>query len=216
MQSERSKPNNTISKDGPAEQSAGSLSFIIIFLRHWKSATDLWYYFHSGPPVSGKKRGKKRMKYSGTLLVVRDIKPARRLYEGLLGCVAAMDLGVYVAYTNGIALQEENTWLSFVERDPDEIHYGANDAELYFEEHEIESFFVRLAVFDVELVHDPKEHSWGQRVVRFYDFDRHIIEVGEHMGDVARRFLSAGMTREETARRMEVPLSMLTVLLEET
>ena len=154
------------------------------------------------------------MKYAGTLLVVNDVQRARRLYEDLLGCVVAMDLGVYIAYTNGIALQAEDTWLSFIELDADVLYYGANDAELYFEEHEIESFFVRLNVFDVELVHEPKEHGWGQRVVRFYDFDGHIVEVGEHMGDVARRFLSAGMTREETAARMEVPPEMLSAFLE--
>lgn len=111
----------------------------------------------------------------------------------LCGCDGS---GVYVAYTNGIALQQEETWLSFIGRDADEITYGANDAELYFEEHEIESFFVRMRVFDIELIHNLFEHSWGQRVVRFYDMDGHIIEVGEHMGDVARRFLAAGMTRE--------------------
>ncbi|HML67309.1 MAG TPA: glyoxalase [Clostridia bacterium] len=149
------------------------------------------------------------MKYSGTLLAVRDISRARKLYEGLLGCVVSMDLGVYIAYTNGISLQQEETWLSFINRDADEITYGANDAELFFEEHEIESFFVRMRVFDVELIHGLIEHNWGQRAVRFYDIDGHIIEVGEHMGDVARRFLSAGMTREQAAQRMEVPVEMI-------
>jgi len=149
------------------------------------------------------------MKFSGTLLVVKDISRARKLYEGLLGCVVAMDQGVYVAYTNGVALQEEKTWLSFIDRQADDITYGANDGELYFEEHEIESFFIRLRVFDVELIHDLHEHSWGQRVVRFYDLDGHVIEVGEHMGDVARRFLNAGMTREEAAKRMQVPSDMI-------
>jgi len=149
------------------------------------------------------------MKFSGTLLVVKDMSRARKLYEGLLGCVVAMDQGVYVAYTNGVALQEEKTWLSFIHRDEEDIVYGANDSELYFEEHEIESFFIRLRVFDVELIHDLHEHSWGQRVVRFYDLDGHIIEVGEHMGDVARRFLNAGMTREEAANRMQVPFDMI-------
>jgi len=149
------------------------------------------------------------MKFSGTLLVVRDINRSRKLYEGLLGCVVAMDQGVYLAYTNGIALQEEKTWLSFVDKQADEITYGANDGELYFEEHEIESFFIRLRVFDVELIHELHEHSWGQRVVRFYDMDGHIIEVGEHMGDVTRRFLNAGMSREEAAKRMQVPLDMI-------
>ena len=155
------------------------------------------------------------MKFSGTLLAVRDINRSRKLYEGLLGCKVAMDLGVYIAYTNGIALQAEETWLTFIERDAEDIVYGANDAELYFDEHEIESFYIRLRVFDVELIHELKEHSWGQRVVRFYDPDGHIIEVGEHMGDVARRFLGEGMTREEAAKRMEIPEEMLDAFLKD-
>lgn len=155
------------------------------------------------------------MKFSGTLLVTSDIDRARKLYEGLLGCQVAMDLGVYVAYTNGIALQAEKTWLTFIEREADDIVYGANDAELYFDEHEIESFYIRLRVFDVELIHELKEHSWGQRVVRFYDYDGHIIEVGEHMGDVGRRFLCEGMTHAEAAKRMQVPQEMLEAFLKD-
>ena len=54
-----------------------------------------------------------------------------------------------------------------------------------------------------------KEHSWGQRVVRFYDPDRHIIEVGENIKTVCRRFLDNGMTPEETARRMDVPVEFI-------
>ena len=155
------------------------------------------------------------MKYKGTLLSVRDISRARKIYEGLLGCVVSLDLGVHIAYTNGIFLQEENSWLSFISKEEGEIAYGANDAELYFDEHEIESFFIRMRVFDVELIHGLKEHSWGQRVVRFYDMDGHIIEVGEHMGDVARRFLCEGMTREEAAKRMEIPEEMLDAFLKD-
>ena len=51
-----------------------------------------------------------------------------------------------------------------------------------------------------------KEHRWGQRVVRFYDPDRHIIEVGENLAAVCRRFLDSGLTPEQTAERMDVSL----------
>ena len=68
---------------------------------------------------------------------------------------------------------------------------------------------------EVEVIHDLKEHSWGQRVVRFYDYDGHIIEVGEHMGDVARRFLCEGMSQAETAKRMQVPEEMLEAFLKD-
>ena len=54
-----------------------------------------------------------------------------------------------------------------------------------------------------------KEHRWGQRAVRFYDPDHHVIEVGERMDTVVRRFLQSGMTREQVARRMDVPLKFV-------
>ena len=55
-------------------------------------------------------------------------------------------------------------------------------------------------------MHDTVEHSWGQRVIRFYDPDYHIIEVGEDMGMVVKRFIDSGMTEEQVAERMKVPL----------
>jgi catechol 2,3-dioxygenase-like lactoylglutathione lyase family enzyme len=126
-----------------------------------------------------------------------------------------MDLGVHVAFTNGVFLQEEKSWLEFIHKDEGAIVYGGNDKELYFDTHDLDAFVEKLSAHHVELVHPLREHGWGQRVIRFYDPDMHIIEVGEHLGDVARRFMVAGMTLEETARRMDVPLAMLNAFLEE-
>ena len=49
----------------------------------------------------------------------------------------------------------------------------------------------------------------GQRVVRFYDPDKHIVEVGENMKAVCRRFLDSGMTPEQAAERMGVPMKFV-------
>ena len=60
---------------------------------------------------------------------------------------------------------------------------------------------------------DVIEHTWGQRVIRFYDPDRHLIEVGEDMNMVVRRFLDQGMTLEEVSARMDVSVEDLNKLL---
>lgn len=62
---------------------------------------------------------------------------------------------------------------------------------------------------DIEYIHPLLEHSWGQKVVRFYDPDRHIIEVGENMRIIVQRFIDRGLTIEETAARMDVPVSYI-------
>ena len=58
-----------------------------------------------------------------------------------------------------------------------------------------------------------KEAGWGQRAIRFYDLDGHIIEVGENMKMVVKRFLDSGMSMEETSKRMDVSIADLETLL---
>lgn len=89
------------------------------------------------------------------------------------------------------------------------MDFGANNAEVYFEEDDFDMFVENLKEFDIKYVHPVKEHSWGQRVVRFYDPDKHIIEVRENMKAVCKRFLNSGMTPEQVAKRMDVPMKFI-------
>ena len=84
-----------------------------------------------------------------------------------------------------------------------------NTVTLYFEEDDFDKFVDSLKEKDVEYLHPVQEHPWGQRVVRFYDPDKHIIEVGENMKAVCKRFLDSGMTPEQVAARMNVPIKFV-------
>ncbi len=55
-----------------------------------------------------------------------------------------------------------------------------NSCELYFEEPDIEKFVEKLERLypSVQYVNRLMVHSWGQKVVRFYDLDGNLIEVG--------------------------------------
>lgn len=131
------------------------------------------------------------MKYSCALIAVRDIEKSKRFYKEVLGQKIGMDLGANVAFRGGFALQRLDMWADFVESSPQDIRLGGKDAELYFETEDIDAFIAENP--DLELVHGLKEHDWGQRVIRFYDPDRHIIEVGEDMGVVVKRLASQGL-----------------------
>lgn len=145
------------------------------------------------------------MKLKNTLLAVSDMDRSLEFYSKLLGLSVELDFGANKTLTGGLVLQTLDTWQSFL--GTKSVSFGGNAAELYFEEEDFDSFLRKLDTCAVDFVHPPKEHSWGQRVVRFYDPDRHIIEVGEELGAVCRRFLDSGMTAAQTAERMDVPLS---------
>jgi len=152
------------------------------------------------------------MKYVSTLLAVRDMARSRQFYHDVLGLDVTADFGANVALEGGIALQTAETWKDFICTDA--VTFRHHSGELYFEETDMDAFLRRLANLDIEYVHPLKEHRWGQRVVRFYDPDYHIIEVGEKMAMVARRFQESGLNEEQIAVRMDVPLDYVRGLLE--
>ncbi len=147
------------------------------------------------------------MQYKGPMLVVNDIDKSVEFYENILGMSVILDFGANKTLTGGLALQTAETYKDFI--DGRALCFGGNDFELYFEEDDFDNFISRLKSLEIEYVHPVKEHAWGQRVVRFYDPDKHIVEVGENLKSVCRRFLESGMTPEQTAERMDVPLKFV-------
>ncbi|WP_418751986.1 VOC family protein [Frisingicoccus sp.] len=153
------------------------------------------------------------MHLKNILIVVEDIEISKRFYKELFGLEVVADFGENVVLTEGLALQQRKLWETFIDK---KIIRGGNDAELYFEENHIDAFLERLdnSTFNIEYLNRCKEHDWGQRVIRLYDPDRHVIEVGEEMEYVARRFLKQGMTAEQTAKKTQLPLSQVEALIE--
>lgn len=147
------------------------------------------------------------MKFQNPLLVVTDMEASKNFYKDVLGLDVILDFGANVTLTGGLCLQTKETWMEFIDAKEEDIIFGGKNAEIYFEEDDFDAFAERLKdLKNIDYVHPVIEHRWGQRVVRFYDPDRHIIEVGENMKTVCRRFLDSGMTEEEVAVRMDVPL----------
>jgi catechol 2,3-dioxygenase-like lactoylglutathione lyase family enzyme len=144
------------------------------------------------------------MKLMNPMIVVNDIDKSVEFYKNVLGLQVIMDFGANKTLTGGLALQTADIYREFI--GTNDISFGGNNFEIYFEEDDFDTFTEKLAKCDVSYVHPVKEHPWGQRVVRFYDPERHIIEVGENMKAVCKRFLDCGMTPEQVAERMDVPM----------
>ena len=140
------------------------------------------------------------MKFCGTLITVTDLERSKAFYKKHLGLDVEVDFGANATLTGGISLQTLETWQGFI--GGLDVTFKGNDAELYFDADDFDDFIKNLD--GLELVHPPIEHSWGQRGVRFYDPDGHVIEVGENISVAARRFQDSGMTVSEIAVRMDV------------
>ena len=120
------------------------------------------------------------MKLKNVLIVVSDIEKSKAFYKDLFGLNVVLDNDGNVILTEGLVLQDAAIWKRFIEKD---IVPHNNAAELYFEEKDIEGFVKKLENYKepIQYVNHLMEHSWGQKVIRFYDPDGNLIEVGTPM-----------------------------------
>ena len=121
------------------------------------------------------------MRFRNFLIVVKDIEKSKQFYHDLFGLEMILDNDGNMIMSEGLVLQDQKIWKDFLGRD---IIPRSNSCELYFEELDLEGFVERLEKLypEVQYVNRLMTHSWGQKVVRFYDPDGNLIEVGTPMG----------------------------------
>ena len=135
------------------------------------------------------------MRLRNVLIAVNDIDRAIKFYNEIFGLSVILDQDGNVIMSEGLVLQDAKIWQRFLGK---ELIPKNNMTELYFEESDIEGFVKKLeeSDFEIEYVNELMTHSWGrtkssglrscadrsgsgdQKVVRFYDPDGNLIEVG--------------------------------------
>lgn len=120
------------------------------------------------------------MRLRNFLIVVNDIERSKQFYHDLFGLNVLLDNDGNMILTDGLVLQDRAIWENFTGRS---VVPESNSSELYFEEPDIETFVEKLERLypDVVYVNRLMTHSWGQKVVRFFDPDGNLIEVGTPM-----------------------------------
>jgi catechol 2,3-dioxygenase-like lactoylglutathione lyase family enzyme len=133
------------------------------------------------------------MSFKSVILVVNDVIKSRKLYEEILGCKIEADFGIYnVGYEGGLALYKKSLFLELIHSE--DIASRAHNLAVYFEFDDIYTLRDTVIKDNFELVHDIKEQPWGQKLFRFYDYDKHIIEVAENMNTVLKNMYEDGMS----------------------
>lgn len=148
------------------------------------------------------------MKFGGSLLAVKDITASKAFYVSVLEQKIIFDMGEHVTFEGGFSIQQN--YSQMIGLSENDILLKAHDFQLYFEVTDLDSWNSRLKnISGLEFLHDLKEYAWGQRSIRLYDPDMHIVEVAESMESVIKRFLKQGLSAEETAERTMFPLDFV-------
>lgn len=155
------------------------------------------------------------LKFNTPLIVVNDVARSRHFYEQILGQKVKFDFGPNVPF-EGFAIHLKSHFQSLLgDAAQFPVTQKAHWGELYFESDELEPVFQRLKEAEVEFIHPVREQPWGQRVMRFYDPDGHIIEIGETMEAVVWRFYQQGLSIDIISEKSSMPREFIENVIRE-
>lgn len=147
----------------------------------------------------------KKVKNMVPVLFVKNAGKAKDFYVDVLGLTVKADFGgLNYVFEEGFAVwqpMEENII-------PEKLGQSIFDAnavsrvEICFETDDIESVYKKLKGSDVKFLHEMNVELWGQRTLRFYDPEGHLIEVGEELEVFVRRIYEEENDVEAAAKRV--------------
>lgn len=175
-----------------------------------------------------------QMRLQSTVLFVSDIGQSKNFYRDFLDQEVMQDGIFNVTFASGLALYQKGRecGLSCDFEAPDDQlpqdirkrmdagravepgEPGEPEMEIYFETDDILGCTHAVYEAGIPIFHPLVEKPWGQRVFRFYDPDRHLIEVGEAMDTVVRRYANANIPPEDIAEKTFMSVAAINRILE--
>jgi predicted enzyme related to lactoylglutathione lyase len=155
-----------------------------------------------------------KIKYICPLITVQDIEKSRQFYENVLDQEVEIDHGANVSFKGGFAIHDAEHYQGLLgESSTTNTACEKNFMELYFESEDLDGIHEKLESIDTKFVHRIRKQPWGQRVMRFYDPDGYIIEVGEPLEFVVRRFAAQGLSIGEISEKSSMPVEFVKIVL---
>ena len=152
-----------------------------------------------------------KIKFESPVIFVKDIEVSRKFYEEYLDQEVEHDFGNNIMFRSKLSL-----WKIMEEHEIADIagdNRKGNSMELYFETEDIIESFEKIKHSGSDFLHGIKTEPWGQKTFRFFDPDRHLIEVGESLGTFIGRIYKKTGSVEETSEKTGVPVSTVGELI---
>lgn len=151
------------------------------------------------------------MIFHSSVIFVADIQKSKDFYTKIIGQTIDHDFGNNIIFHGGLSIWKVNT--QHIINQKLKINVDSNRFELYFETRRIDEITSRLKKENVAFLHDIKEEPWGQRTIRFFDPDNHLIEVGEPLEVFVKNMYTKGLSIEQIAEKSGIPVETVMALV---
>lgn len=152
-------------------------------------------------------------KFYSPVIFVKDIRLSKQFYIDVFELTIQHDFVTNIMFQEGLSIWQINPEHEIAHKHPLR-EKGDIRFELYFESDDLEEMLQKLTNEKAEFLHKIKEEPWGQRTIRFYDPDYHLVEIGETLSAFVNRMADEGMNKEQIAEKTGIPLNDIDKILD--
>ncbi len=119
------------------------------------------------------------IRFRHSIALVRDIEESKHFYKDILGLSIIRDFDVFVLFQNDFAIHRADLFYDYINKPYHGEKMGHDNVDFYLTTSELEHVSARLKENKVVFIHEIKQMDWGEKVIRIYDPDGHILEIGD-------------------------------------
>lgn len=151
------------------------------------------------------------MNFHSIVIFVKDIEVSKAFYTKTLGFSIIHDFGNNIILNQGLSIWQVMQDHPIGEQlDP---HKDGNRFELYFEHDDMDTLNEQLTKAGITFFQPLNEEAWGQRTLRFFDPDHHLIEVGEPLEIFVKNLAIRGLTNVQIHKKTGIPQNTVNKIL---
>ena len=151
--------------------------------------------------------------FKNAVIFVKDIEVSKQFYTGFMNQEIEYDFGDNVAFKGGISI-----WKISPSHEIADItsagKINSSGFELYLETESIDEIADKIVKNSIKMLHPLKTEPWGQKTIRIFDPDGHLIEIGESLETFIKRIYRETGSVEETSRNTGVPQSLVEKIIQ--
>lgn len=119
------------------------------------------------------------IRFRHSIALVRDIEVSKHFYKDILGLSIVQDFDIFVLFQNDFAIHRADLFYNYINKPYHGEKMGHDNVDFYLTTTDLEHVSNKLKENKVVFIHDIKQMDWGEKVIRFYDPDGHILEIGD-------------------------------------
>ena len=118
------------------------------------------------------------IRFRNVILLTNNIEKSKIFYSNIIGLQIEQDSKTFVLFEGNFAIHKADLFYEYIDKQYHGEKMGQDNLDLYFTTSDLLSTQEKLKAAGIPFIHEIRKLAWGESVIRIYDPDGHIVEIG--------------------------------------